>query len=184
MTRFVALVAVGLLALAGTAVAKTNGAKVYRAALAPVAVDATTPTGKAHLVDGKKNNILTIHVKGLTPGTSYPWHLHAVAPGVEDPCVAGAQEGPIDTSFAYGTLTGNPAGNGSAKAKSPTFNWGAATNRYYVDVHDPITGAPIACGELFGKASKPKPKTTPKSNGKQVGKAPVGKAPKSPKKVK
>ena len=180
MTRFVALVAVGLLALAGTAVAKTNGAKVYRATLAPVAIDATIPTGRAHLVDGKKNNILTIHMKGLTPGTSYPWHLHAVAPGVEDPCVTG---GPEDTSFTYRTLTGNPAGNGSAKAKSPTFNWGAATNQYYVDVHDPVTLAPIACGVLARKAPKPHP------NGKQlgkapVGKAPVGKAPKSHKKVK
>jgi hypothetical protein len=166
MTRVVALVAVGLLALAGTAVAKTHGAKVYRATLAPVAVDATIPTGKAHLVDGKKNNILTIHMKGLTAGTSYPWHLHAVAPGVEDPCVAGAPVGPIDTSFAYGTLTGNPAGNGSAKAKSPTFNWGAPTNQYYVDAHDPVTGAPIACGVLARKAPKPHP------NGKQLGKAP------------
>jgi hypothetical protein len=157
MKRLMALLAVGLLALAGTAVAKTHGAKVYRATLAPVAADATIPTGKAHLVDGKKkNNILSIHMKGLTPGTIYPWHLHAVAPGVVDPCVAGAPEGPIDTSFAYRTLTGNPAGNGSSKAKSPSFDWGDPTNRYYVDVHDPVTGAPIACGLLTGKAPKPK----------------------------
>lgn len=164
MTRFAALVAVGLLALTGTAVAKANGAKVYRAKLAPVAVDATAPTGRAHLVDGKKNNILTIHMKGLTPGTSYPWHLHAFALGVDNPCVPGAPEGPIDMSFAYRTLTGNPAGNGSAKAKSPAFNWGPATNQYYVDVHDPVTGAPIACGVLARKAPKPK--------AKQVGNAP------------
>jgi hypothetical protein len=162
-----ALLAVGVLALAGTAVAKTHGAKVYRATLAPVAADATTPTGKAHLVDGKKNNILSIRMKGLTPGTSYPWHLHAVAPGVVDPCVAGAPEGPIDTSFAYRTLTGNPAGNGSSKAKSPSFDWGDPTNRYYVDVHDPVTLAPIACGLLTGKAPKPAPKPHP--NGKLRG---------------
>jgi hypothetical protein len=167
MKRLMALLAVGVLALAGTAVAKTHGAKVYRATLAPVAADATTPTGKAHLVDGKKNNILSIRMKGLTPGTSYPWHLHAVAPGVVDPCVAGAPEGPIDTSFAYRTLTGNPAGNGSSKAKSPSFDWGDPTNRYYVDVHDPVTLAPIACGLLTGKAPKPAPKPHP--NGKLRG---------------
>ncbi len=173
MKRFMALVAVGLLALAGSAVAKTNGAHVYRAKLAPVAVDATVPTGKAHLVDGKKNNILTIHMKGLTPGTSYPWHLHAAAPGVVDPCVAGAPEGPIDTSFAYRMLTGNPAGNGSSKAKSPTFDWGGPTNVYYVDVHDPVTDAPIACGVLAGKPVKPQPEVKqapkPHPNGKLRG---------------
>jgi Cu/Zn superoxide dismutase len=157
MTRFAALVAVGLLALTGTAAAATNGAKVYRATLAPVAVGATAPTGKAHLVDGKKNNIVTIHAKGLTPGTSYPWHIHAFAAGVVDPCAPGAAQGPIETSFAYGPLTGNEAGNGSAKGKSATFNWGAATNQYYVNIHDPVTGAPIACGVLTGKAPKPHP---------------------------
>jgi hypothetical protein len=81
--------------------------------------------------------------------------------------------GPEDTSFTYGTLTGNPAGNGSAKAKSPTFNWGDATNQYDVDVHDPVTGAPIACGVLAGKAPKPQPKTKkapkPQPNGKLRG---------------
>ena len=174
MKRLMALLAIGVLALAGTAVAKTHGAKVYRATLVPVTADATTPTGKAHLVDGKKrNNILSIHMKGLTPGTSYPWHLHAAAPGVVDPCVAGAPEGPIDTSFAYRTLTDNPAGNGSSRAKSPTFDWGAPSNLYYVDVHDPVTGAPIACGVLAGKAVKPKPelKQAPKPlpNGKLRG---------------
>jgi hypothetical protein len=174
MKRLIAFLALALLALAGTAVAKTNGAKVYRATLAPVAVGAASPTGKAHLVDGKKNNILTIRLKGLTPGTSYPWHLHAAAPGVDNPCLA--PDGVIDTSFAYGTLTGNPAGNGSSKAKSPTFNWGDPTNQYYVDAHDPVTGEPIACGVLAQKAKKaPKPralgKKTPKPlpNGKLRG---------------
>ena len=131
-----------------------------------MAVDATTPTGKAHLVDGKKNNILTIHVKGLTPGTGYPWHIHAFAEGVENPCAPGAPQGPIDTSFKYGTLTANPDGNASSKAKSATFNWGTATNQYYVNVHHPVTGEPIACGVLARKAPKPK------ANGKRTGKAP------------
>ena len=69
---------------------------------------------------------------------------------------AGAAQGPIDTSFTYGTLTGNEDGNGSAKGKSSTFNSGAATNQYYV-IHDPVTGAPIACGVLTRKAPKPHP---------------------------
>lgn len=157
MTRLVALVAVALLAMTGVAVANHKGAKAYRADLAPVAVGATTPTRKSHLVDGKKNNIVTVHAKGLTTGTSYPWHIHAFAAGVTDPCAPGAAQGPIVTSFTYGALTGNEDGNGSAKGKSSTFNWGAATNQYYVNIHDPVTGAPIACGVLTRKAPKPHP---------------------------
>jgi hypothetical protein len=158
--RLVAFIALALFAIPGTALAVGKGAKVYRAHLAPVAVDATTPTGRAHLVDGKKNNILTIHAKGLTAGLTYPWHLHAFAPGVTDPCAPGATPGPIVDSFTYGPLTANPAGNARAKAKSPSFDWGPATNQYYVDIHDPVTDASIACGVLARKAPKPKPRAT------------------------
>ena len=41
--------------------------------------------------------------------------------------------------------------------KSTSFNWGAATNQYYVNIHDPATGAPISCGVLTRKAPKPHP---------------------------
>src|SRR5829696_222768 len=111
MARILALVIVGVLALAGVAAANHKGAKTYRAKLAPVGA-LTAPTGKSHLVDGKKNNFVTIHVKGLQAGTSYPWHVHKFAAGVTDPCAA---QGPIDDRFTYGTLTGNEDGNGSAK---------------------------------------------------------------------
>jgi hypothetical protein len=94
--------------------------------------------------------------------------------------------GALDTSFAYGKLTGNSAGNGSAKAKSRTFNWDP-TNKYYVDIHDPLTDAPIACGVLASKAHKTKTKTKTntktkthgKKNGQKNGKGPVAKAPKA-----
>ena len=179
MKGLMALLAIALLAIPGTALANGKGAKVYRAKLAPLAVDATTPTGKAHLVDGKKNNILTIHAKGLTAGLTYPWHMHAFAPGVTDPCAPGATPGPIVTVFTYPPLTANPAGNARAKAKSPSFDWGSATNQYYVDIHDPVTDEPIACGVLDRKAPKPKPQATapmPKRQGKGPKKAqPQGK---------
>ena len=162
MRRLIAFLALALLAVPGTAVALGKGAKVYRATLAPVAVDATTPTGRTHLVDGKKNNILTIHAKGLTAGLTYPWHMHAVAAGATDPCAPGATPGPIVDSFTYGPLAAGPAGNARAKAKSPSFDWGPATNQYYADIHDPVTDAPIACGVLARKAPKA---TTPHGNG-------------------
>lgn len=156
MKRLLAVVAAAMLALTGLAVAG-NGAKVYRTKLAPVAPN-TTVTGKSHLVDGKKkNNIVTVHAKGLTAGTTYPWHIHAFTAAVTDPCAQGATQGPIVTSFNYGELTGNEDGNGSAKGKSSSFDWGAATNRYYVNIHDPATGTPISCGVLTRKAPKPHP---------------------------
>jgi hypothetical protein len=153
MTRLVTLFTVASLALTGVAVASSNGARSYSAKLTPVAAGASTPTGKAHLVDGKKNNTVTIEVKGLANGTSYPWHVHSFAAGVTNPCASGAAQGPIVTSFTYGKLTGNKHGNGSAKAKSPSFNWGAASNRYYVNVHNPTTLAPISCGVLKATTS-------------------------------
>ena len=103
MTRLAVLVAAALLVMTGVAVANHKGAKAYRATLEPVAVGATTPTGKSHLVDGKKNNIVTVHAKGLTAGTSYPWHIHAFTAAVTAPCGQGATQGPIVTSFMIKT---------------------------------------------------------------------------------
>lgn len=163
MTRFVSLVVAGVIALAGVAVANHKGAKTYKADLDPVVEGTTAPTGKTKLVDGKKNNKVKVHVKGLTPGTSYPWHVHVLPAGVTDPCAEGAPQGPIDTRFTYGVLTGNEAGNARAKGKSTTFNWGE--DEYYVNVHDPTTGAPIACGVLERKASKANPKGKAKGHG-------------------
>lgn len=50
-----------------------------------------------------------------------------------------------------------------------------------MDIHDPLTDAPIACGVLASKAHKTKTKAHGKKNGKQKGKVPVAKAPKAPK---
>ena len=140
-----------LLVAAGVAVAGSNSAKTYNATLKPLtgptgATGPTGPTGKAHLVDGKKNNPLSVHVKGLTAGTTYPWHVHKFADGVTDPCAQGATQGPIDTRFTYSALKAGDDGNASAKGRSKTFAWG--TDSYYVNVHDPVSGAPISCGVL------------------------------------
>jgi hypothetical protein len=157
MKRFLAAAAVAMFGLTGVAVANHKGAKVYRATLEPVAEGATAPTGKAHLVDGKKNNFVTVHAKGLTSGTDYEWHIHEFATGVTDPCAEGAAQGPIVTAFTYGDLIGNEAGNGSAKGKSSTFNADPA-KRYYVNIHAaPGIGAPISCGVLTRKVPKPHP---------------------------
>jgi hypothetical protein len=155
MIRFVSLAIASMLAVVGVAVASHKGAKTYKADLEPVAVGATAPTGKAKLVDSKKNNKVKVKVKGLEPEVeTYPWHVHPLAEGVTDPCVAGATQGDPDTRFTYGALVANEAGNASAKGKQdpaqPSFDVG--DDEYYVNVHDPEPpNDPIACGVLTRK---------------------------------
>jgi Cu/Zn superoxide dismutase len=137
--RVVSLAVAGVLALAGVAVATHKGAKVYKTDLAPIGT--ATATGKAKLVDSQ-NNKVKVKVKGLTPGVTYPWHLHAGAT-----C---APAGDIVVAFEpYGELTANAAGNASARAKSDDFD---TAGGYSVNVHDPAPpNPPIACGVLERK---------------------------------
>ena len=149
MTRFVSLAIASMLALAGVAVASHKGAKTYKADLEPVTVGATAPTGKAKLVDSKKNNKVKVKVKGLEPGMTYPWHVHEG--GTCEPA------GDIVTAFEpYGELTANAAGNARAKAKSDRFN---SEDGYSVNVHEPeFPNDPIACGVLERKGPQGKAK--------------------------
>ena len=148
-TRLTAAAAMaGALAFAGVASAHgghhgAKGAKVYRATFA---------TGKAQLVDGKKRNKISIHVRGLKPGDTYLWHVHKAANATDDPC--DPSEPVIDGTpygdWVYGALTANEAGNGSAKGRSATFDSRTDPGPFYVDVHLP-DGTIVACGALSAK---------------------------------
>jgi hypothetical protein len=130
---------VGALVFAGVATAHSDhqgakGAKVYRAKLVKTAAADTAQlpdvTGKAQLVDGKKRNKISIHVRGLTPGATYTWHIHKAANATDDPCAPSAPvvDGTPYGDWVYRALTANEAGNASAKAKSirPTAPWSRA----------------------------------------------------------
>ncbi len=179
MTRFLTALAVLALAVApSAAIAKKPGkkakkptprAKVLRAVLEPTTTDAEYAgiRGKAHLVDGKKNDKVTIHVRGLRPNTPYLWHVHE-ADGDPDPCDAGSA-GPIVTAFNYKLpkLT-NASGNLNAKARSKTFTREAGET-YYVNVHA-ADGTVLACGILEAKkAKKNKGKGKSRGKGRQQG---------------
>jgi hypothetical protein len=151
---------VGALALAGVATAHDDhakGAKVYRATLVKTAAADTAQlpdvTGKAQLVDGKKNNKISIHVRGLKPGDTYTWHVHKAANATDDPC---APTTPAVTTlygdWDYGALKANEAGNASAKATSATFDSRADTGPFFVDVHLADNTTVIACGVLKAKS--------------------------------
>jgi hypothetical protein len=155
---------VGALAFAGVATAHDDhqgakGAKVYRAKLVKTTAADTAQLpnvkGKAQLVDGKKNNKISIHVRGLKPGETYKWHIHKAADATNDPCAPPAPvvDGTPYGDWLYGALTANEAGNASAKGTSATFDSRADKGPFYVDVHL-ADGTVIACGVLKGKPKK------------------------------
>src|SRR5215207_721816 len=126
MIRLVSVAVAGLLALAGVAVANGNGAKTYRADLVPVNPAATTaglPTvvGKSQLVDGKKNNKVSLHMRNLAADTTYLWHVHEGTCAATGAPVAGWTYRTQDIA-GNGTLTSGASGNANTKGKSATFN--------------------------------------------------------------
>jgi hypothetical protein len=175
MTRRITAAAVASIATVGLAsVATADGghsAKNYKASLDAVDPAATTAgvatvKGKSRLVDGKKRNKVTLHVRNLAPDTVYLWHLHEGSCDAPGAPVAGwtyrTQVGP------NGTLTANESGNANTKGRSATFKADPAKS-YSVNVHVAAptnglaAGTIIACGDLkkmkAGGKSKPKSHT-------------------------
>jgi hypothetical protein len=172
MTRRITAAAVASIAAIGVASVasadSSHAAKTYKASLAAVNPAATTAglatvVGKAQLVDGKKNNKVSLHMRNLAASTMYLWHVHEGSCAATGAPVAGwtyrTQLG------ANGTLTSNASGNANTKGKSATFN-ADPTKSYSVNVHvaTPTNGLAagtiIACGDL--KASKASGKGKPK----------------------
>ena len=167
----VAVASVAAMAVAGVATAaSSHSAKVYRATLKPVEPAATTAglatvTGRSQLVDGKKNNKVSLHMRNLAPSTTYLWHVHTGS------CAATGAPLPgwtyrTEDAGGNGTLTTNAAGNANTKGKSKTFNADPGTS-YSVNVHvsTATNGLPagtiIACGDLKASKAKGKSKSHP-----------------------
>jgi hypothetical protein len=124
-TKILALACAGLLALAGTASAHHGNA---RATVYVAKLTGTAPIGgRALLVDGKKNNILVVHVRGLKPNTAYTFEVSG------------------STDFPATTVTTNARGKLRGFAKSATFNAVAGTT-YTVQVKEGATV--VASGDL------------------------------------
>jgi len=160
-------------------------AKVYKATLSPVGADfvyTSKKFGKAQLVDGKKNNKVSVHFRGLTPGGTYLWHVHqATGPG--DPCATTAIAGPPYPGWDWSKVnpfTTNAAGNYNKAFKTKTFPVSTAQGDtgfvYYVNVHL-ADGTVIACGKFSGSR-----KATPKFKQQQAAKKKAAKKQKAAKK--
>jgi hypothetical protein len=178
--RITAVVAVSIVVLGvagGAAADSGHSAKIYRASLAAVNPAATTAglagvAGKAQLVDGKKRNRVSLHMRNLAAGTMYLWHVHEGSCAATGAPVAGwtyrTQTG------GNGTLTSNASGNANTKGTSATFN-ADPSKSYSVNVHvaAPTNGLPagsiIACGDLnarkAGGKSKPEKPHPPQAKG-------------------
>ena len=151
------ILCIGALVLAAPASAHENHAKVSKARLTATAAATTAGIpdvrGRAQLVDGRKRNKVSLHMKGLKAGETYLWHVHqATAEG--DPCAAGSTIGnPAPyPGWTYRTLKARPSGNASSKGRSDTFPVAASDTgfTYYVNVHLQ-DGTVIACGVLERK---------------------------------
>lgn len=146
---------------------------VYWANLGPVAVGpyAMIPNtrGRAQLVDGKRNDKLSIHVRGLQAGQTYTWHVHQAAAGVSNPCASPAADAASAPGWIYKPLIADPQGNANAQGRSFTFAADPAAT-YYVDVHM-ADGSVLVCGVLHGKQKRQAPIKPLKGKGKGHGNA-------------
>jgi hypothetical protein len=166
MTRRITVAAIAsatAIGLAGGSTADAGpSAKTFKATLTAVKPAATTAgvpkvAGRAELVDGKKRNTVSLHMRRLAANTMYLWHVHEGTCAATGAPVAGwtyrTQTG------ANGTLTSDSSGVANTDGRSRTFN-AASGKRYSVNVHvaadtnGVAAGTIIACGDL--KRSKHK----------------------------
>src|SRR5262245_36692100 len=160
MTRLLTAAVLAAIAAIGVATTATAGsgssASPRKAALTAVNPAATTAgvadiRGRARLVDGKKNNKVSLHMRDLAASTMYLWHVHEGSCAATGPTVPGwtyrTQVG------ANGTLISSTSGNANTRGKSATFDADPAKS-YSVNVHVAAAtnglpaGTIIACGDL------------------------------------
>jgi len=157
MKRLIAPLALAAVALSpGVALAHSK-TKVYKATFQYVGADGDYVTGsfgKAQLVDGKRNDKLSVHVRRLARNATYLYRLES-APKA---CAADAPGGTPVAGFKYKPLKTNKAGVANATATSHSFTV-SRTVSYYVAVYRTTAtggmGELALCAKLTTK-SKPK----------------------------
>ena len=131
------LVAVALV----PATAEAKRGKVLRGDFTLVGSDGDYVTGKfgkAHLVDGKRNDKLSVHVRRLAKRTTYTFKLQT-----------GSCGGAEVTGWRYRALKTSRKGVGNSWARSRTFKAAKGT-KYFVAVYGP-DGQMVVCARLSSK---------------------------------
>ncbi len=162
MKRFLALLALLCLALALPAAAPAkkkhkhsshHRTAVLKGSFRAVGADGAYTDrkfGKAQLVDNRKHDKLSVHLRHLAPRTTYTFALFSVAKG-QPRCEEGASGGTQETAFPPKAKTTNRHGNLNGTQRSRTFRADRA-RRYFVLVSDGTQ--PVACAKLHGKKAK------------------------------
>src|SRR3954451_9632305 len=155
MKRLIALLIVPALALVpGTAFGHGKSkTKVYKGTFTLVGADGDYVTGnfgKVQLVDNKRNDKLSVHVRRVAAKTTYTYKL------VQGVCKEGAAGGSDVAGFTYKPLKTNRKGVGNSTARSKTFT-AKRDVKYSVVVYG--GGQVVLCAQL-------RTKDWPKSHGK------------------
>src|SRR4051812_20804641 len=156
MRRLTALLIVPALALVpGTAFGHgTSKTKVYRGTFTLVGADGDYVTGnfgKVQLVDGKRNDKLSVHVRRLAAKTKYTYRLQ------QGTCKEGAPGGTDVPGWKYRPLKTNRKGVGNSTARSRTFTARKDT-KYFVGVYSATGDQIVTCAQLRTKGKKAHPK--------------------------
>jgi hypothetical protein len=149
------LVALGLVPAAGQA-SKSKRARVYKGTFEAVGAEGAYSNdkfGKAQLVDGRRNDKLSVHMRRLAPRTQYAFRLQQAARACEE----GAPGGTDVPGWTYrraGVFTTNRKGGANSKARSRSFTAERGVE-YLVAVYtlSPTgeLGELVLCAELKGK---------------------------------
>src|SRR3954471_9605576 len=117
MKRLIALAIVPVMALLPSPAFGHSRAKVYKGTFTLVGADGDYVTGnfgKVQLVDTKRNDKLSVHVRRVAARTTYTYKR------VEGVCREGAAGGTEAAGFTYKPLRTNRKGVGNSTARSRT----------------------------------------------------------------
>jgi hypothetical protein len=131
----------GIAALCAVAVSRPvmaqGGAMKWTATLAPQGDSKVSGTATVEPGKSAGTTMVTVSISGGTPGTTYPWHVHT------GKCGGGGVWG---TASAYKPIKAGTDGTG--KGSATISEAPPSSGDYHVNIHDPKTMAPTACGDL------------------------------------
>jgi hypothetical protein len=149
MKRLIAVLILAAVALVPASASAKSKAKVYRGTFTLVGADGNYITGhfgKVQLVDGKRNDKLSVHVRRLAPKTTYTYRL-----------LQGSCGGTAVPGWKYRTLKTSRKGVGNSTARSRTFRAVKGT-KYFVGVYNATGDQLVLCARLSTKGKKAHPK--------------------------
>jgi hypothetical protein len=179
MKKLAALIAVAAVALTPAVASAKPRAKTYKGTFQIVGADGSYTSdkfGKAQLVDGRRNDKLSVHVRKLGSRAKYVFRLLSAATA----CEAGAPAGTEVPGWTYrrdGLLVTSRKGVANSWARSRTFSVKTDVE-YYVGVFTrAASGAPdqlVACAQLTTRKTASgdggKSKDKPAKSGDKAGK--------------